>query len=454
MELFDLIAALEAQPSEAGQAAFLGAALKGHRDPKARLKLLTGERGMIALGRKALEDLLAQPLDPSLAELSEAYTGSRGEALALMWHMAGRANPNRPVTAEWLAQARGEDMIRTLFDATPHQYRPLLFDMIAKRWTPPLTPRAAITGWALATGRPLAECAADWHDDSLPPYGFRLPHPVERTEQATLDGWPEWNWRGIKLILSSDPAPGAYTGRGEALPGMVATARALPPFTQVEAVMLALDAEQAALRRRAKSALKPKDCPAIEVTDLLVAEGEVLTGLPYKARLDRLARLALLPPFQRTAYDPETPNSHSFGTIHKSADALYGDPHLPWTVVPPVRKTIKLMLLSWQRGAAGLGIDWGQATARLGEAPPPADGKVLQAIKAHVKAHTVARHGPVHEMERTAPLVLRVSATALTPAPRRTAGFVLREPRIEGLAEGGADSLGVIRKRFSPAGSE
>jgi len=445
MDVFDLIDGLNAQTCEADQARLAGLTLKDQDDAHATLRFLSGEQAPVSTGKKELVELLKSKTDPALLALSESYCGQDTEALALLWP---GAPSNRIVTVDWLCSAPQVD-IPALFDATPHHHRPLLFDMISRKWQPPLTPRAAIMALALATHQSLDAAASTWHDGTLPPYGFRLAHPVERSEQATLDGRPEWNWRGIKLIVSSDPSPAAFTARGEALPGMAAIARALPPFTQVEAVMLAQDSEQKALRRKAKSALKAKECTAIEVTDLLVLNGTDISAEPYKTRIAALETLNLLPPFQRTPYDPATPNPLAFGTIHKSADAPYGDSEQAWTVVPPVRKTARLYLLSWQRGEAGLGIDWGQGTARLGEAPPPDDGAVLQAIKAHVKAHTVAKHGPVHEIEQAAPLVLTVSATALRPAPRRTTGFVLFEPRIEAVAEGPAEALSTIRARFN-----
>lgn len=446
MDLFDLIAGLEAQRSEADQAQFAGLALKGSPSARATLKVLSGEQARVSMPKKELLAFLKSHCDSEQLAVSQYYCGDEAEALALLWPHA--PSGNRAVDADWLATA-SRDEVADLFTATPHQHRPVLFAMVAGKWRPPLTPRAAILAAALAIGQSLEDAAAGWHGDALPPYGFRLAHSVVRSEQSTLDGQPEWNWRGIKLIIASDPSPSAYTARGEALAGMAQIARLLPPFTQVEAVMLAQDSEQTALRRKAKSALKPKDCPAIEITDLLVSGGTDITAQPYKDRIAQLDSLDLLAPFQRTAYDRATPHKLAFGTIHKSADAAYGDAELAWTVVPPVRQSARLYLLSWQRGAAGLGIDWGQGMARLGEAPPPEDGKTLQAIKAHVKSHTVAKHGPVHEIEQSAPLVLEVSATALRPAPRRTAGFVLYEPRIERVADKPADSLSAIRARFN-----
>jgi DNA ligase-1 len=86
----------------------------------------------------------------------------------------------------------------------------------------------------------------------------------------------------------------------------------------------------------------------------------------------------------------------------------------------------------WQDGVL---VPVGQATA------PGADS-----LDRWVREHTIARYGPVREVDKT--LVVSVAFTSVRPAPRRKAGVVLQGARIVGLlGDARADRLDALVAR-------
>ncbi len=265
---------------------------------------------------------------------------------------------------------------------------------------------------------------------------------------------------GELLALTEAPGP-----RGEPLPR-------LAPFAVL----------QRRLDRRAPAAAAIRAVPVgVRLYDILVEAGEDLRSLPFDARRARLeswfARtrpaamdlsplLAFATPADLAALRDAGRAAGSEGLMLKCRDSPYvsGRPRGAWWKWQhdPCRIDAVLMYAEAGPGPRGgtalqvtFGVWQGETLVPVGKAPIGTascgvTGAERASLERWIGAHTIARFGPVREVEKA--LVLEIAFDSAAAAPRRKAGIALRSPGIARLrpdkpaAE--ADRLDALRARL------
>lgn len=322
-----------------------------------------------------------------------------------------------------------------------------------------------------------------------------LAHPLEEADAARLDPaahLAEWKWDGVRVQLTGR-AEGLrlYTRTGDEIGASFPEIAAAFDAT-VDGELLVAEAEgfdpagpfcegdfaalQKRLNRKTVSAKQIAAAPAfLRLYDLLFEEGEDLRPLPLRARRVRLERwfarvrparcdLSPLIAFDSlddlTALRAQARETGREGLMLKRADAPYlaGRPKGLWWKWKREPLSLDAVLMYAQRGHGGRSSfysdftfgcwDEAGALAPIGKAYFGFTDEELKALDKWVRAHTVARYGPVREVAPE--LVLEVVFDAAQASPRHRSGVALRFPRLRAIrwdkpaAE--ADALAAVRR--------
>ncbi len=397
------------------------------------LGVLTGALRVPNLRPAALRALAMERCDPALFDWSHAFVGDLTETVALIWPQAGRNAPP-PGVAEILATPRPAfpAMLAGWLDASDANVRLALLKLLTGGMRTLIGGAEIRLALAAMAGLPVAEVEVVWHGQK-PPF-----QPLF----AWLDG------RGPR------PANGGFLPfmlPGEAGPGDWVAER----FWQGERVLLA-DGRVFSRAADDVSSAYPEYCLSgvvldgvvtreprcLRLCDMLFEGSEDLRALGFTERRVRLGGW-----FERIrpdgmALSPLVPfGDGDMGLMLKRRDSPYvaGSDHGHWVARRHVRRTVAATLLYAEGDSYTVGLRRDGTLVPVGRAAARDAG----ALEVWVRDHTVARHGPVREVEKT--LVLSVSFGSVRDAPRRKAGIILEDARIDAiLTGGGADDLDVL----------
>jgi DNA ligase 1 len=297
---------------------------------------------------------------------------------------------------------------------------------------------------------------------------FMLAHPLEEPEKLDVAEWlAEWKWDGIRVqAVRVAGVARLFSRTGDDVSGSFPDAIAtLDRDLVLDGELLVRDAAgglgsfnalQQRLGRKAPSAKLQADAPAfIRAYDLLFDGADDLRALPLMARRARLeAVVATLDP-QRFDLSPAlpaqtlddlaalraaAPDPLIEGLMLKRRDSAYvaGRRAGQWYKWKRSAQTADCVLMYAQRGSGKRSSFYSDYTFGAWAA----DGALLPVGKAYsgftdaelkwldqfVRGHTVARFGPVREVEKT--LVLEIAFDSIGASSRHKSGLAMRFPRI------------------------
>ncbi len=340
-------------------------------------------------------------------------------------------------------------------------------DEIEEVWHGLAPPYAELFAWIEDRGpRP---------DPKLAPV-FRPPmlaHPIETADRASLDPTSlraEWKWDGIRVQLVSTPGGSRVYSRGAddisaAFPEII---DALNFDAVLDGELLVIrgaevapfaDLQQRLNRKQPTARLMATHPVGVRLYDLLFDESEDLRALPFDARRARLeawfgrvrpARMDLsaLIPFgtlDELAAIREGARAASIeGLMLKRGDSAYvpGRPRGLWWKWKRDPLVIDAVMMYAQRGSGRRSSFYSDYTFGLwretddgaltlvpvGKAYSGYTDEELVTIDRWIRNHTVARFGPVREVEPG--FVLEVAFDAAQRSDRHKSGVALRFPRI------------------------
>jgi DNA ligase-1 len=344
-------------------------------------------------------------------------------------------------------------------------------DAVEEVWHALRPPYAELFAWAEDRGE-LPDLA------NLPLFRpFMLAHPLEEDATPDLGEFAaEWKWDGIRIQLVRRGDEVRLFSRG----GDDITA-AFPEVAADFAVEAVLDGEllvrgsvqggekggaasfnalQQRLGRKTVSAAMLRDAPAfVRLYDALDIAGEDLRPLPWRERRERLE--ALMPQLDAQRFDlsalidvtdfaelallrAQARDTAIEGLMLKRRDAPYvgGRRVGLWYKWKRDPLTADCVLMYAQRGSGKRSSFYSDYTFGCWTADPAEGGQLLPVGKAYsgftdeelrwidkfVRASTVARFGPVREVEKT--LVFEVAFDSLHRSSRHKSGLAMRFPRI------------------------
>lgn len=307
---------------------------------------------------------------------------------------------------------------------------------------------------------------------------FRPPMLAQPLEDVDLAEWnpadwrAEWKWDGIRVQLVSTPGgERVYTRTaediGQAFPELLTVMGDLGSHVVLDGELLVMQDDtpasfaelQQRLNRKSPTATMLRTRPAgVRLYDILFDEGEDIRNLPFDARRKRLeawhARLS--PP--RMSLSPLIPFGNFSelitlregarangieGLMLKRADSPYvpGRPRGPWWKWKREPLTVDAVLMYAQRGhgkRSGFYSDYtfglwrdgenGRELVPIGKAYSGFTDEELKFLDHWVRHHTLARFGPVREVEKE--LVLEIAFDAAQFSKRHKSGVALRFPRV------------------------
>jgi DNA ligase-1 len=301
-----------------------------------------------------------------------------------------------------------------------------------------------------------------------------LAHPLEDADLAALkpEEWrAEWKWDGIRVQLCAGPGGRRIWSRG----GEDVSA-AFPEILEAMDFHAVLDGEllvirdggavapfaelQQRLNRKTVGPRLMRDYPvSVRLYDLLFEEAEDLRPLPFDARRTRLeawiarvrparmdlsAQIAFASVAQLSAIRAGARAASIEGLMLKRADSPYvaGRVKGLWWKWKREPLSVDAVLMYAQRGSGKrssfysdytFGL-WrpdgrgGEELVPVGKAYSGYTDQELLWLDRWIRNHTVARFGPVREVEKA--LVLEVAFDAAQPSTRHKSGVALRFPRI------------------------
>ncbi len=305
---------------------------------------------------------------------------------------------------------------------------------------------------------------------------FRRPmlaHPLEQADFAALDAadWrAEWKWDGIRVqLVATDGGARLYSRGADDI------SAAFPEIVQAIRFRGVLDGEllvvrdgvvapfsdlQQRLNRKSVGARMLREFPvAVRLYDMLFEGAQDVRQLPFDARRARLeawyaaARPARMDLSELIAFDSlehlaalrDGARAAAIeGLMLKRADAPYvpGRPKGLWWKWKREPLTIDAVLMYAQRGHGKRGSFYSDYTFGLWRTGEHGADELVPVGKAYfgftdaelahldrwVRNHTVARFGPVREVEKA--FVLEVAFDAAQRSARHKSGVALRFPRI------------------------
>jgi len=397
------------------------------------LGVLTGALRVPHLRPAALRGLAMERCDPNLFDWSHGFVGDLTETVALIWPES-RGNAPPPSVAEVVGTARAAlpAAIAGWLDASDASVRLALLKLLTGGGRPLVAGGEVRSALAAMAGLPVAAVETVWHGQK-PPY-----QPLF----AWLDG------RG------PSPAAGGFFPfmlPGSAGPGDWVAER----FWQGERVLVA---HGRVFSRTADdvSSVYPAYCLAdvvldgvvtgeprcLRLCDMLFEAADDLRMLGFIERRARLERW-----FERVrpdgmALSPLVPfGDADTGLMLKRPDSPYvaGADHSHWVARRHARRTVVATLLYAEDSFYTVGLRRDGALVPVGRA----GARDAAALEAWIRAHIVARHGPVREVEKA--LTVSVSFGSVRKAPRRKAGVILEGAWIDAILPGhDADDLDVL----------
>ena len=295
-----------------------------------------------------------------------------------------------------------------------------------------------------------------------------LAHPLEPPDFAGLkpgDFRAEWKWDGIRVQMFAGPHGNRIFSRGaedvsDAFPEIIA---ALDFNAVLDGELLVVRDDEVApfadLQRRlnrkiAGPGLMRTHPLGVRLYDILFEDGEDLRALPFDVRRARLEawfarvqprrmQLSELIPFdnfeQLEKMRAEARSQAIEGLMLKRGDSPYvaGRPRGLWWKWKREPLTIDAVLMYAQRGHGKrsgsysdytFGLWRGDELLPVGKAYFGFSDAELVFLDKWIRNHTVARFGPVQEVEKA--LVFEVAFDAAQLSPRHKSGIALRFPRI------------------------
>jgi DNA ligase-1 len=300
-----------------------------------------------------------------------------------------------------------------------------------------------------------------------------LAHPLEAPDLASLnaaDYRAEWKWDGIRVQLVA-----TREGRRIYSRGADDISAAFPEIVQAMAFDAVLDGEllvmrdgivapfadlQQRLNRKVVGAKMLRDFPvAVRLYDILFEDGADLRPLPFDARRRSLEawyertrpeRMDVSPmiPFatldELSGIRADARAASIEGLMLKRRDSAYvpGRPKGQWWKWKRDPLTIDAVMMYAQRGHGKRSSYYSDYTFGLWRRDANGNDELVPVGKAYsgftdqelgcldkwVRNHTVARFGPVREVEKT--FVLEVAFDAAQLSGRHKSGVALRFPRI------------------------
>jgi DNA ligase-1 len=296
---------------------------------------------------------------------------------------------------------------------------------------------------------------------------FMLAHPLEDPGLVGPDSHAaEWKWDGIRaMAVATAGGQRLYSRDGNDIGGAFPELEeALDTHAVVDGELLvrgkdgmpaSFNALQQRLNRKAPGAALLKAAPVfLRLYDILFDGREDVRGLPWEARRDRLERLAArldparfdLSPLvsfadgqELAALRASPPHPSIEGLMLKRRDSPYVAGRVTglWWKWKRAPMTADCVLLYAQRGHGKRSSFYSDFTFGAW-----ADGALVPVGKAYfgftdaelkwldkwVRDHTVARFGPVREVEKA--LVLEVAFEGVAASGRHKSGIAMRFPRI------------------------
>ncbi|MGH7056910.1 MAG: cisplatin damage response ATP-dependent DNA ligase [Acetobacteraceae bacterium] len=323
-----------------------------------------------------------------------------------------------------------------------------------------------------------------------------LAHPLAQADIGRLaasEYFAEWKWDGIRVELVATETERRIYSRGAedvsaSFPEILESLGA-PAVLDGELLagsnqkILSFNALQQRLNRKNPTRKLREDCPVmVRLFDIMEDGSEDLRAFPLLARRARLERLYAEQLPQRMDLSPLIPfesitelavlranarAADSEGLMLKRADSPYvaGRPKGLWWKWKRAPLSVDAVMMYAQRGHGkrssfysdftfGLWAEDG-ALLPIGKAYSGYTDAELLFLDRWVRNHTVARFGPVREVEKL--LVLEVAFDAVAPSSRHRSGVALRFPRIARIrtdkpaAE--ADRLETLLARVTPRDS-
>jgi DNA ligase-1 len=498
-----LLDRLHFAPSDAVRQALLGQYFANADAPDRGwgLALLAGALNLGRAKPATLRALAAMRSDPTLFSISHDYVGDLAETVALIWLDTPPRNAPPPTLGEIVAELQSTSAadppacLANWLDVLDTPGRRALLHIATGHRLTDTSPRFVRTALAATTAGRIGadEIEEIWHSQS-PPYAallawvdgraprpdpgdapvFRpLMHaaPFDPADPGVARLRVEWQWDGLRVeLVASDGGARLYTAEAEdisaAFPEIVAemTFRGVLDGVLLighDGVPAPAETLQHRLGRRRATPALLRDHPAfVRLHDILFDGTEDVRALPFDARRARLE--AFLARERPAHMDPSpllsAPDASPLAALHararhepvaglvlKRADAPYvAGAWWAWRRDP---LSVDAVLMYAERDGTctvGLWRDDG-ALVPVGKA----DGGDVAGLEEWVRAHTVARFGPVREVEKA--LVLAVAFDAAQRSTRHRAGVVLRGPRIVGLRPDrpavAADRLAVLLAR-------
>lgn len=305
---------------------------------------------------------------------------------------------------------------------------------------------------------------------------FMLAHPLEQGTVDLAEYAAEWKWDGIRVQLvrcngevrlysrGGDDITAAFPDVASdmildaVLDGELLVRGSVQGGTQGGAA--SFNALQQRLGRKMVSAAMLRDSPAfVRLYDVLSHQGEDLRALPWHMRRTRLE--ALIDQLPASRFDLSAiiaaEDFEALAAIREGArdSAIEGvmlkrrdSPYVPGRRVglwykwkrDPLRADCVMMYA--QRGSGKRSSFYSDFTFGCWSGDPESGGELLPVGKAYsgftdeelrwldkyVRDHTLARYGPVREVDRT--LVLEVAFDSVHSSRRHKSGLAMRFPRI------------------------
>ena len=342
-------------------------------------------------------------------------------------------------------------------------------EAVEEVWHGIAPPYAALFDWA--EGRSAQPTAAD-----TPVFrSFMLAHPLEDIRVDLVDYAAEWKWDGIRVqIVRVAGQSRLFSRGGDDVTGSfpdVAGAVTVDGVFDGELLVrgafqggvledgggaASFNALQQRLGRKTVSAKMLTDYPAfVRLYDVLFDGGEDLRALPWTERRVRLE--ALMPHFDTTRFDLSAViDARDFshlediragardaaieGVMLKRRDSPYvtGRRVGLWYKWKRDPLTADCVMMYAQRGSGKRSSFYSDFTFScwnesgellpVGKAYSGFTDAELKDLDRFVRQHTVARFGPVREVEKT--LVLEVAFDSLHTSSRHKSGVAMRFPRI------------------------
>lgn len=343
-------------------------------------------------------------------------------------------------------------------------------DEVEEYWHGQQPPYSDLFAWAAGSAPPP-------RTDLLPLFRpFMLAHPLEKEAIDLADYVAEWKWDGIRVqLVHVGGQTRVYSRGGDDISASfpeIAGALHIPAVLDGELLIrgsaqggevggaASFNALQQRLGRKAVSKTLLAEAPAfVRLYDLLILNGEDLRALPWSQRRTRLEEL--LPHLDSARFDLsrtiDAKDMDALAEIRAGArDAAIEGVMLKLRQSPYVagRRTglwykwkrepllIDCVLMYAQRGSGKRSSFYSDFTFGCWNGDPDAGAELLPVGKAyfgftdeelrfldrHVRQHTVAKHGPVRETDRS--LVFEVAFDSVHLSKRHKSGVAMRFPRI------------------------